>query len=277
MSIDVALVQATDSVAEGPAETPVYLTDQSAEFWLLLRSLPPVHSARVDARNALVDIHMPLVRHLVRRYVNRGEPLDDLVQVGAVGLIKAIERFEPERGLAFSTFAIPTITGEIKRHFRDKTWMVRPPRPLQEMRARLVRAREELSQQLNRSPTIPELAEYMRVGEDAVLEGLEAANAYSAVSINGSSSDETSVAAAIEGRLGVVDEGMDLVERRSCVTPLLDALPERDRRIIFLRFFREMTQTEIATELGLSQMHVSRLLSQILGQLQGQLISDSQG
>jgi RNA polymerase sigma-B factor len=241
--------------------------EQARELWALLESMPATHPARLDARNRLVDLHMPLARHLAQRYRNRGESLDDLLQVAAVGLIKAVDRFEPSRGLAFSTFAMPTILGEIKRHFRDKTWMVRLPRSLQELRGRLNTAREELGQQLGRSPTVAELAEFMGLTEDAVLEGLEAANAYAAVSIDTPDDGDSTVGAAIERQLGITDEGLDLVERRQCVTPLLDSLPERDRQIIFLRFFREMTQVEIASELGISQMHVSRLLTRTLARL----------
>jgi RNA polymerase sigma-B factor len=237
------------------------------DLWGRLTSLPDDHPARHTVRNELVAKHMPLVRYLAQRYRNRGEPLDDLIQVGAVGLIKAVDRFEPARGLAFSTYATPTILGEIKRHFRDKAWMVRIPRPLQELKVRLVNAREELSQQIGRSPTVAELAVALDVTEDDVLEVLEASNAYSAVSIDAPADGEMSVGRVIEARLGVLDDGLELVERRHCVAPLLDALPERERRIVFLRFFREMTQTEIADELGISQMHVSRLLAQTLERL----------
>jgi RNA polymerase sigma-B factor len=277
MTIDTALPHTTNPTIVSPLEMAVCRTaDELTELWLLLRSLPLGHPAQVDARNALVAFHMPLLRSLARRYANRGEPSEDLMQVGAVGLIKAVDRFEPERGLAFSTFATPTIVGEIKRHFRDKTWMVRPPRSLQDMRARLVQAREELTHRIGRSPTIVDLAEFMGMSKEGVLEGLEASNAYSAVSIDSPTDREIPEGQTIERRLGILDEGMDLVERRRCVEPLLDTLSERDQRLIFLRFFRGMTQTEIGAELGLSQMHVSRLLSQIHGQLHDQLTAELQ-
>jgi RNA polymerase sigma-B factor len=245
-----------------------------AEWWALLASRPAGDPLRVEARNALVALHLPLVHTLARRYRDSGESLDDLIQVGSVGLLKAIDRFEPQRGYAFSTFATPTILGEVKRHFRDKTWMIRVPRPLQEMRSTLVKGRAELSQQLGRSPTIRELAAFIGVSEEDAIDGLEAANAYSADSLDPPSDGESLIGQTVERRLGYVDGGFDLAERRHCVAPLLDALPARDRRIIFLRFFREMTQTEIATELGISQMHVSRLLSQILSDLQSALARD---
>jgi RNA polymerase sigma-B factor len=241
------------------------------ELWTLLDSLPAGHPDRLDARNELVALHMPLVRFLAQRYRNRGEMIDDVIQVGSVGLIKSVDRFDRTRGVAFSTFATPTILGEIRRHFRDRTWMVRVPRPLQDLKARLSAAREDLSQQLGRSPTIAEIAAFLELTEEQVLDGLEAANAYSAISIEAPSDGESSIGLAIEARLGVIDEGLDLVERRQCVAPLLDALPERERRIIFLRFFRDMTQSEIAAELGISQMHVSRLLTRTLAQLQARL------
>jgi RNA polymerase sigma-B factor len=242
-----------------------------AGLWALLESLPADHPERQDVRNDLVALHMPLVRFLARRYRDRGEALEDLLQVGAVGLIKSVDRFDPHRGVVFSTFATPTILGEIKRHFRDKAWMVRVPRQLQELKGRLGTAREELAHRLGRSPTIAELADFMGLTQEQVLEGFDAANAYSAVSIDAPVAGEGSVGASIEDKLGAEDGALDLVERRHCVAPLLDALPERERQIIFLRFFREKTQAEIAEELGLSQMHVSRLLSQTLGRLHEKL------
>ena len=218
---------------------------------------------------------MPLVSFLARRYRDRGVSLEDLTQVGMIGLIKSVDRFDPSRGSAFSTFATPTIIGEIKRYFRDKSWLVRLPRGLQEMRPRLAAAREELSHQLGRSPTIAELAAHMSLTEDAVLEALDAANAYSAASIDAVGDGDRSLSVAIERSLGVEDPALDLVERRECVIGLLDQLPERERRIIFLRFFRDRTQTEIAQELGISQMHVSRLLSQTLQHLHDSLCLDA--
>lgn len=276
MTIQADAQRSHDSTDELEIDAHVDAASESDELWSLMQSLPATHPARAEARNSLVAMHLPLVNYLSRRYANRGEPIEDLTQVGAVGLLKAIDRFEPERGLAFSTFATPTILGEIKRHFRDRAWMVRPPRSLQELRVHIARAREELSQQLDRSPTTAELAQFMDVGEDEVIEGIAAASGYSAVSIDAPTDDGTSsVGSMIEQRLGGLDEGMELVERRQCVAPLLDELPERDRQIIFLRFFREMTQMEIADELGISQMHVSRLLTQILAKLQAKLAEDT--
>jgi RNA polymerase sigma-B factor len=231
--------------------------------------LPAEYPQHHEVRNRIVEAHMPLVIYLARRYRDRGETLEDLIQVGSVGLIKSVDRFDRSHGVAFSTFATPTILGEIRRHFRDKTWTVRVPRQLQEIRLGLSAAREELSQRLSRSPTIAELAAFMELSEEQVLEGLDAANAYSTTSLDAPTDSETS--RTLEDRLGVADSAIDLVERRQCVAPLLDALPERERYILFLRYFRDRTQVQIAEELGISQMHVSRLLSQTLTRLHDRL------
>jgi RNA polymerase sigma-B factor len=241
------------------------------QLWALLGSLPAGHPERLEIRNDLVARYLPMVHYLAQRYRERGEALEDLVQVGAVGLIKSVDRFDPQRGVLFSTFATPTVLGEIKRHFRDKAWLVRVPRQLQALKGRLGSAREELAHRLGRSPTIAELAEFMELTEEQVLDGFDAANAYSATSIDAPVLGYGSAGTSLEDRLGADDEALDLVERRHCVAPLLDALPERERQIIFLRFFREKTQAEIAQELGLSQMHVSRLLSQTLSRLHEKL------
>jgi RNA polymerase sigma-B factor len=241
--------------------------DPRDRLWVLLDSLPTDHPARRDVRNEIVSAYLPLAVYLAQRYRDRGENLDDLVQVASVGLIKAVDRFDPTRGLAFSTFATPTVLGEIRRHFRDKMWMVRIPRPLQELRTRLLEAREELTHQLSRSPTIAELARFMHLTDDEVLEGLDAAHAYSATSLDAPSAANADKDTTLEEQLGTPDDAFDLVERRQCVAPLLDALSDRQRQIVFLRFFRDRTQAQIAEELGISQMHVSRLLSQTLSQL----------
>jgi RNA polymerase sigma-B factor len=249
-------------------------TDLDTEAaWLCMATAPDGDPSRAAARDELVEAHLPLVHFLARRYERRGEPLDDLVQVGVIGLIKAIDRFDPDRGVAFSTFATPTIVGEIKRHFRDRTWMVRVPRPLQELRSKLVPTREALTQQLGRAPTIAELAEALELSEDEVLEGLDAATAYSAMSLDAPAHDDGATS-YLEARLGAADDAYDLVEKRRSVAPLLDALPERERRIIFLRFFRDMSQSEIGRELGISQMHVSRILSQTLARLNTAVMSE---
>jgi RNA polymerase sigma-B factor len=266
IQLSVPPLQPAGHSADSPAPP-----DDPDRLWELLDALPVDHPARRDVRNEIVAAHMPLVTYLARRYQNRGETLEDLIQVGSLGLIKSVDRFDRRHGVAFSSFATPTILGEIKRHFRDRTWMIRVPRGLQELRIRLNTAREELCQQLWRSPTVAELATFMELTEDEVLEGLDAANAYSATSLDAPVDGHASMHGVLESRLSAVDDALDLVERRRCVAPLLDALPERERQIIFLRFFRDKSQVEIAHELGISQMHVSRLLSQTLDRLHRQL------
>jgi RNA polymerase sigma-B factor len=224
-------------------------------------------------RHQLVAIHQPLVEHLARRFRNRGEPYDDLVQVATIGLIKAVDRYDPERGVEFSTYATPTIVGEIKRWFRDKGWAVRVPRRLQELRLEIGSATASLTQELGRSPTVAELAERIGAGEDEVLEGLESAAAYSTLSLDapdGSDADGPSVL----DMLGVEDEALEGVENREALKPLLAGLPERERRILLLRFFAGMTQSQIAIEVGISQMHVSRLLARTLVKLREGLLVD---
>jgi RNA polymerase sigma-B factor len=214
---------------------------------------------RDDVRAQLVALHQPLVEHLARRFRNRGEPYDDLVQVATIGLIKAIDRYDPERGVEFSTYATPTIVGEIKRWFRDKGWAVRVPRRLQELRLEIGSATAALTQEFGRSPT--------------VLEGLESAAAYSTLSLDapeGSESDGPSVL----DMLGGEDDALEGVENREALKPLLAGLPERERRILVLRFFAGMTQSQIAIEVGISQMHVSRLLARTLVKLREGLLVD---
>jgi RNA polymerase sigma-B factor len=222
------------------------------------------------AREDLVTIHLPLVQFLARRFRDRGEPLEDLVQVGTIGLIKAVDRFDPERGVEFSTYATPTIVGEIKRHFRDKGWAIRVPRRLQELRMSIGQATADLSQATGRSPTIAELAAHLGVSEDDVIEGLEGAQAYSTSSLDAPIGDDDG-AATIADTLGSDEDDFELIEYRETLKPLLAALPARERRILALRFFHGMTQSEIAAEIGVSQMHVSRLLTKSLTALRAGL------
>lgn len=239
-------------------------------MFIELRELPDGSSEKADLRNRLVRMHLPLVEHLARRFRNRGEPLDDLTQVATIGLIKSVDRFDPERGVEFSTYATPTVVGEIKRHFRDKGWAVRVPRRLQELRLSLTTATAELSQQHGRSPTVHELAERLGISEEEVLEGLESANAYSTLSLDVPDTDDESPAVA--DTLGSEDEALEGVEYRESLKPLLEDLPPREKRILLLRFFGNMTQSQIAQEVGISQMHVSRLLARTLAQLRERLL-----
>jgi RNA polymerase sigma-B factor len=235
-----------------------------------LRKLNAGSPEYAELRNQLVRMHLPLVEHLARRFRNRGEPLDDLTQVATIGLIKSVDRFDHERGVDFSTYATPTIVGAIKRHFRDKGWAVRVPRRLQELRLALTTATAELSQLHGRSPTVHELAEKLAISEEEVLEGLESANAYSTLSLDVPDTDDESPAVA--DTLGAEDEALEGVEYRESLKPLLEDLPPREKRILLLRFFGNMTQSQIAQEVGISQMHVSRLLARTLAQLREKLL-----
>ncbi|MEU3850695.1 RNA polymerase sigma factor SigF [Streptomyces sp. NPDC029554] len=240
------------------------------EMFLKLRTLGSGSPEYAELRNQLVRMHLPLVEHLARRFRNRGEPLDDLTQVATIGLIKSVDRFDPDRGVEFSTYATPTVVGEIKRHFRDKGWAVRVPRRLQELRLSLTTATAELSQLHGRSPTVHELAEKLAISEEEVLEGLESANAYSTLSLDVPDTDDESPAVA--DTLGAEDEALEGVEYRESLKPLLEDLPPREKRILLLRFFGNMTQSQIAQEVGISQMHVSRLLARTLAQLREKLL-----
>jgi RNA polymerase sigma-B factor len=225
---------------------------------------------RTTARDDLVHLHLPLVEYCARRFRNRGEPLEDLVQVGTIGLIKAIDRFDPDRGVEFTTYATPTILGEIKRHFRDKGWAIRVPRRLQELRMSISSHTAELTQQLGRSPTPRELAAVIGCTVEDVMEGLESAGAYATLSLDatGASADDP---ASMLDVLGVDDENLGQVELRESMRPLLDGLDGRAQQILGLRFFRNMTQSQIAAEVGISQMHVSRLLTKALEELRASL------
>ena len=246
---------------------------RARELFARLNELPEGSTERKQIRDELVQMHLPLVEHLARRFRNRGEPLDDLTQVATIGLIKSVDRFDTERGVEFSTYATPTVIGEIKRHFRDKGWAVRVPRRLQELRLSLTTATAELSQRHGRSPTVHELAEKLGISEEEVLEGLESANAYSTLSLDVSEGgDEDSPAVA--DSLGSEDEALEGVEYRESLKPLLEQLPAREKRILLLRFFGNMTQSQIADEIGISQMHVSRLLARTLSQLREGLLTE---
>ena len=216
-------------------------------------------------RDQLVEMHLPLAEYLARRFGNRGELHEDLVQVATIGLIKAIDRFDLGRGVAFSTYATPTIVGEIKRHFRDRGWTIRVPRRLQEIQSVINQAVSDLGQELGRSPTVAELAKKVGMTEEEILEGLESANAYSPLSLD--APDPSGEVGAVIEQLGDYDDALDAVVDRETIKPLLEQLDARAKRILLLRFFRNMTQSQIAEELGISQMHVSRLLSRTLADL----------
>jgi RNA polymerase sigma-B factor len=219
-------------------------------------------------RNQLVEEHMRLAEFLARRFSHRGESPDDLRQVALVGLLKAVERFEPDRGLQFSSFATPTITGELKRHFRDKGWAVRVPRRIQELHLELDRTVADLNQELGRPPTPAEIAQRAGVLEEDVLESMEAGSLYRLASLDSSRSDDEAAPSPAQ-RLGELDRELGAVENRVAVSEMLAILPEREQKIVYLRFFEGLTQSEIAEEIGISQMHVSRLLVRSLETLGG--------
>ncbi len=242
------------------------------EMFGQLAALPAGDPARARLRDNLVERHLPLVEYLARRFAGRGEPLDDLIQVATIGLIKSVDRFDLDRGVEFSTYATPTIVGEIKRHFRDKGWTIRVPRRLQELTLALTSTTGELSQKLGRAPTVAEMAKHLGLSEEEILEGLESANAYSAVSLD--APDGGDDGPAVADSLGRIDESLEGVEDRESLKPLLDALPPREKKILMLRFFGGMTQSQIADELGISQMHVSRLLARTLATLREGMLAD---
>lgn len=221
------------------------------------------------ARDQLIADLMPLVRSLALRYAGRGEMVDDLIQVGAIGLINAIDRFDPERGFELTTYAVPTILGEIQRHFRDKAWAVHVPRSVKELNVRLSRLLGTLTAELGRSPTIEELAKAAGAEEEQVIEALESANAYSARSLSAPDDDEYQ--GGLSELIGEEERGYEDVEDGALVEAGLDELDERERRIVELRFFQGLTQAQIAAELGISQMHVSRLLRRALQTMRGRI------
>jgi RNA polymerase sigma-B factor len=237
----------------------------------LLRSFRDFAQSRDPAlRDRLIEAHLGLAEYLARRFANRGEPLDDLVQVASLGLVKAVERFDPDRGLEFTTFATPTIVGELKRHFRDKGWAVRVPRRVQELHLRVTRVVEDLSLELGRSPTVIEISRRSGITEDEVLEAMDAGSAYRSASLDAGTADsDDERGQGLLATLGELDADLVRAERRAALGPLLSSLPEREQVMLYLRFYEGLTQSEIAKRLGISQMHVSRLLARSLQQLRG--------
>ena len=251
---------------EGRDTRPGHDVVAEAAALLELSQIDEADPARTILRDRIVTSHLNLVHHIARRFGGRGEPHDDLVQVGTIGLIKAVDRFDPARGVPFAGYAAPTITGEIKRHFRDRGWAMRLPRRLQETRQQITMAREELTHELMRAPTVEELSVRSGMDMDSVIEVLESVHAMSTVPLDAD--------VGAESWLGGDDEALTGVENRESLRPLLAKLPPRERRIIALRFVRGMSQSQIAAEVGLSQMHVSRLLSRTLATLREELETD---
>jgi len=239
-----------------------------------LADLPADSPDRPRVRQRLIEAYVPLAEHLARRFRNRGEPLEDLVQVACLALVKSVDGFDHSRGAAFTSYAIPMILGELKRHFRDKGWNVRVPRRLQELRLDIGRAGGDLAQRLGHSPTVPELAEHLGVGEDDIIEAMESGHAYRALSLHAPVAGEESGTELAE-MLGGLDPDLENVDNREALRPLIGRLPVREQRIIVMRFFGNMTQSQIAGQLGISQMHVSRLLAHAIGVLREGLAADT--
>ncbi|MEU0041422.1 MULTISPECIES: RNA polymerase sigma factor SigF [unclassified Streptomyces] len=235
----------------------------------------PAGRARDALREEIVEAWLPMADRLAGRFRNRGENLEDLRQVAALGLVKAVDRYDPELGNAFESYAVPTVTGEIKRHFRDHMWTVHVPRRVQDLRNRVRFAQQELSGTVSgHGPTVAEIAAHARMSEEDVQAGLEALESFSALSLDAElrgSDDGYSLSDA----LGSADPALDVVIDREAVKPRLRALPERERTILYMRFFGDMTQSSIAEQLGISQMHVSRLISRCCARLRNQVLRDA--
>jgi len=259
----------TQTVFKSTPDTAVP-TETAAELLTALSALPAGHPSRAALRDRTIEAWLPLANHLAHRYGGRGEPTDDLLQTAAVGLIKAVDRFDPTRGVDFAGYAIPTIVGELKRHFRDRTWDIRVPRRLQELRLSISEANSTLLQTLGRSPTVTDIAAHLKVSEEEVLEGLEGARAYNAVSLSTPTGDSER-GAELGDLLGSEDTSFELAELRVALGPALATLDEREQKILTLRFYGNLTQSQIADQIGVSQMHVSRLLARALTKLRGQL------
>jgi RNA polymerase sigma-B factor len=261
-----------DHPAERDGEDPAVLRARAARLLVDLHELPEFDERRRMIRDHLVELHLPLVEYLARRFTGRNEPLPDLVQVGVIGLLKSIDRFDPVRGLEFSTYATPTILGEIKRHFRDAGWLLHVPRRAQELQAPLTRARDELSQRLQRAPTVAELATRLEVPEDEVIEALEVARTYTGVPLDALTGRD---GAPVENAmLSEVDEQLERVEQRALLRPAISALTDREREVLLLRFLAGKSQTEIADIVGVSQMQVSRLVARSLARLRAELSAE---
>jgi RNA polymerase sigma-B factor len=264
---------AQSTVTDRETMTDDRAADAAADLILALAAMPADDPRRAVLRDRTIEAWLPLARHLAKRYSGRGELTDDLVQTAMVGLIKAVDRFDASRGVDFSGYAIPTIVGEIKRHFRDRTWSIRVPRRLQELRLAISEANSTLTHKLGRSPLVADIATYLGITEEEVLEGLEGARAYNTTSLS------TPLGTDGSAELGdtISDETDDYaeVELRATLGPALAMLDAREQRIITLRFYGNLTQSQIADQIGISQMHVSRLLTKALVKLRGHMDVDA--
>jgi RNA polymerase sigma-B factor len=259
----------SDETAKGqskPVQSPTFYDLPLAtlgEYDLLVRA----RAGHEAAREELIKRYLPLVRSLARRFASRGQPVEDLIQVGSIGLIKAVDRFDLDRGVKLSTYATPTILGEIKRYFRDKGWAVKVPRALQDLNVRLNQVIEQLTVELHRSPTIAELAAATSATEEDVVEALESGRAHSSISIFSGGSEDDDESLELVDSLGVEEDAYEIVEDRRLLAPAMAQLDPRERLILHLRFFEGLTQTQIAARVGISQMHVSRLIRKSLDNL----------
>ncbi len=256
--------------ASGGSRPSSEYADVGQMFRELAKCDPDSPEFRVQ-RDKIVQRCMPLADHIARRFEGRGEPREDLAQVARVGLVNAVARFDVDAGSDFVSFAVPTIMGEVRRHFRDNSWSVKVPRRLKELHLQLGAGTAELSQRLGRAPTASELARELGLDRSEVVEGLVAGSSYNTLSIDSGSSTGDDDDRSIVDTLGDVDSGIERIENREALRPLLNALPERERTVLVLRFFESMTQTQIAERVGISQMHVSRLLAKSLARLRDQL------
>jgi RNA polymerase sigma-B factor len=263
-------VTSTGQPAATAQTPPGQADDATADLLTALAEMPEGHPDRAALRDRAIEQLLPLAQHLARRFRERGEPYDDLVQTATLGLIKAVDRFDPGHGTDFAGFAVPTIIGEIKRHFRDRTWAVRVPRRLQELRLMINEANATLTHDLGRSPTVAQVAAHLGIGEEEVLEGMEGARAYKATSLSRPVADDAG-GTSLGDLLGDDDPGYATVEARATLVKALRTLPERERQIILLRYRDSLTQQQIAERVGVSQMHVSRLLARTLTRLRDEL------
>jgi RNA polymerase sigma-B factor len=259
LSAAIAVLVATTRLAAGERSQDGGLSEQEERLFNRVRA------GDLDARDELVERYLPLAQRLARRYWYGREPLDDLLQVAGMGLVKAVDRFEPERGMPFPPYAVPTILGELKRHFRDSGWAVRVPQRLQSRVIEVERTADDLRRQLGRSPQPAEVADAVGVSVQEVVEAAEAAAAIDVVSLDSTPSDDRTE--SLRNTLGIDDERYDLIEYEASIQPALKALPSRERMILHLRFAEDLTQFEIGELMGISQMHVSRLLRRSLSRL----------
>ena len=270
---DTAAQATTSDVELDDTVTSAVAADTASDLLAAMAALPTGHPSRPALRERAIEAWLPLAKHLANRYANRGEPTDDLIQTATIGLIKAVDRYDPDRGVDFAGYALPTIVGEIKRHFRDRTWSIRVPRRLQELRLHITAANASLTHTLGRAPQVSDIAAHLGITEEEVLEGLEGARAYNATSLS------TPIGTDSATELGdtIADDQNDYehADLRATLEPALGLLDDRERKIVILRFWGNLTQSQIAEQVGVSQMHVSRLLIRALAKIRDAISVDA--